>query len=467
MISNRLISHRFRFMIGLAFSLGTSMAVFAAQNLPAKKIYIGYSGISTGQSPAWIAYEKGFFRKHGLDVQLIFIEGGTKTVQTLISGDVTAAQVAGSSVIQSNLKKSGVVMVGGFLNTLDYKLIVSRDITRPDQLRGKTLAVSRIGGSSDFATRYALEKYGLSPDKDVNIIQIGSQPARMAALEAGKIHGSMIAVPTTAEAKKLGLNTLADLQMLGLEYQHTGLAVTQKLIKDDPTLVRNLMKAFVDAIHFLKTRRQESMQVLAKYLRTNDQDALDDAYESIALTLIPDKPYPTLKGIQTILRELGTKDPAARAASPERFVDLSFVKELDSSGYIAKALKAPAVAGPIPMVKKEIPPSAPALAKATEPSPEPIRTTENKEDKAKTVKIANSDAATAPSPSPAKKTSAKPAAAQYVVKAGDTLSKLAEHFYKSTQQWEKIYEANRDQLKNPNYIYIGMTLTIPPEGQSS
>ena len=116
--------------------------------------------------------------------------------------------------------------------------MVARDIARPDQLKGKAVAVSRVGSSSDFATRYALEKYGLVPDKDVSILQIGSQPARFAALEAGKIHGIMVSIPVTARAAKAGFNTLADLQMLGLEYQHTALAVTQNLIKTQPDLVR-------------------------------------------------------------------------------------------------------------------------------------------------------------------------------------------------------------------------------------
>jgi NitT/TauT family transport system substrate-binding protein len=175
-----------------------SKSAESTANQPLRKVMVGYSAISPSQAPAWIAQDQGFFRKYGLDSQLLFVEGGSRTVQTLISGDVLAAQVAGSSVLQSNLQGSGVVMVAGFLNTMDYKLIVSRDITRPDQLKGKIMAVSRIGSSSDFATRYALEKYGLAPDKDVAIVQIGSQPARFSALESGKIHGVMIAIPLTA-----------------------------------------------------------------------------------------------------------------------------------------------------------------------------------------------------------------------------------------------------------------------------
>jgi NitT/TauT family transport system substrate-binding protein len=442
--------------------LSASFAADAGVPQSLKKVVIGYSGISPSQAPAWMAYESGIFRKYGLDAQLIFIESGSRTVQTLISGDVVAAQVAGTSVLQSNIQGSGVVLIAGFLNTMDYKLIVARDITRPDQLKGKTVAVSRIGSSSDFATRYALEKYGLTPDKDVAILQIGSQPARFSALETGKIHGVMIAIPLTAKATKMGLNTLADLQMLGLEYQHTGLAVSQNLIKTQPELVRNVLKAFVEGIQFMKTHRKEALAIMAKYLKTDDPDALQEAYESIGQALIPEKPYPTLKGIQIMLREMGAKEASARAARPEQFVDMSFMKELDSSGFIDRLYKSSAVAKTAPRVESASLPIASAKEKvpAVEAKIRPAGTDEKLKPVAKQIPAATEkqlpgQVAKAPVPS----------AQVYVVKSGDTLSKLAERFYNSVSKWEKIYEANREILKNPNYIFIGMKLTIPADDQ--
>jgi ABC-type nitrate/sulfonate/bicarbonate transport system substrate-binding protein/LysM repeat protein len=433
---------------------------------PLKKVVIGYSSISAASSSAWFAYEGGFFRKNGLDAQLIFVESGSRMVQTLISGDVVAAQAAGAPVIQSNLQGSGVVIIAGLLNTMDYKFVVSRDITRPDQLKGKTVAVSRVGSSSDFATRYALEKYGLVPDKDVAILQIGSQPARFSALETGKIHGVMIAIPLTAKAAKMGLNTLADLQMLGLEYQHTSLAVSQNLIKTQPDLVRNVLKSFVEGIHYAKTHRKEAIAILAKYLKTDDSDALQEAYEAELQGLIPEKPYPTMKGIQTILREMGVKDPNARSAHPEQFVDLSFMKELDSSGFIDRLYKSRAVATATPRVEPAPAPVVGATEKAAplvEGKIKPLAAEEKAKPVAKQIP-ASTEKAVATSGS-AKTT--KPTAQEYTVKLGDTLSKLAERFYNSSYKWERIYEANKDILKNPNYIYIGQKLMIPSDDQAS
>jgi NitT/TauT family transport system substrate-binding protein len=459
-----ILSFFFSFVLLVAASRN-SVAAENPASQPLKRIAIAYSGISTSQAPAWVAYEQGLFKKYGLDVQLIFIEAGSRTVQTLISGDVAAAQVAGTSVIQSSLQGSGVVMIGGFLNTMDYKLIVARDITRPDQLKGKTVAVSRVGSSSDFATRYALEKYGLIPDKDVSILQIGSQPARFSAMETGKIHGVMIAVPLTAKAKKMGFNTLADLQMLGLEYQHTGLAVTRNLIKTQPDLVRNILRGFVEAIHYMKTHRKESLIILAKYLKTDDADALEEAYESIVQALIPEKPYPTLKGIDIILRELGAKDANARSAKPEQFVDLTFIKELDSSGYIDRLYKSSAVAKAAPSRAEPLP--APEIAKEKAAPTETKVKAVTAEERAKPVAKQIPASTEKPAATPVTAKTTRSAAQEYTVKAGDTLSKLAERFYNSMSKWERIYEANKDTLKNPNYIYIGQKLMIPSDDQAS
>ena len=466
-ISRKLISIIFLLWAFAVTAPGPAIAAEGGTPQSLKKITIGYSSISPASSPAWFAYEGGFFRKYGLDAQLIFIESGSRMVQTLISGDVVAAQVGGAPVVQSNLQGSGVVIIAGLLNTMDYKFVVSRDITRPDQLKGKTVAVSRVGSSSDFATRYTLEKYGLVPDKDVAILQIGSQPARFSALESGRIHGVMIAIPLTARAAKLGLNILADLQMLGLEYQHTSLAVSQNMIKTQPDLVRNVLKSFVEGIHYAKTHRKEALAILAKYLKTDDADALQEAYESELQALIPEKPYPTLKGIQTILREMGAKDANARSARPEQFVDNSFMKELDSSGFIDRLYKTTAVAKVAPRTE---PAPAPVVAKEKIPVVEAKTKAVATDEKAKPVAKQVSASVEKPQPTEALAKMAKVpalAAQQYTVKSGDTLSRLAERFYNAPGKWEKIYDANKDILKNPNYIYIGMKLTIPADDQAS
>jgi NitT/TauT family transport system substrate-binding protein len=460
-----------RFLSGsYAFYFAISFFALAAtaEKAPAqarKNVTIVYAGLSGNQAPGWVAYEAGFFRKYGLDVQLVHVVGGPRAVQVLTSGSAVAAQVSGLPIIQSNLQGADVVFIAGILNTLNYQFIVDKNIQKPDDLKGKAVAVSRAGSSSDFATRFALDKYGLIPGKDVSFLEIGSQPDRFAALESGKIQGVMVEVPLTLKAKKLGFRVLADLQMLGLEYQATGIATTRAMIKSNPDLIRSIMKAYVEAIHYYKTHPKESIAILQKYLKTDDMEALKETYEAIGLTLIPEKPYPTLRGVQMMLSEIGAKDPKAQAAKPEQFVDLSFVKELD--GFIDGLYKArPAVASaegakPAPAPATATAKDKVAAAKSTTPAPSTTK------EKVATAKPA------APAPEKAKASAeAKTAPAQtskgeeYTVVGGDTLSRLAGKYYGDALKWPKIYEANKQSVKNPNYIYIGQKIMIPGDETS-
>jgi len=438
----------------LATAITLSGAVSLAADRPLQKINVAYSSISGNVSPLWVTQDRGFFRKYGLEVQAILIESGTTTAQALVAGDISFASVAGPAAIQSNLRGADVVIIAGVINTLTFQLYTERGITRPDQFKGKSLGVTRYGSATDFAMRYAIEKYGLDSNKDVAILQLGNQPAQLAALEAGRVQGVMLSAPTSLRAKKLGFPMLADLQMLGLEYQHTSIATTKALLKSKPELARDFMRAYIEGIQYAKTHRKETMDILAKYLRTDDKDILDDTYESIIMTLVPEKPYPTMKGIQIILREFGAKDPVARSARPEQFVDLSVVKELDSSGFIDRVYKPAAVAKAAPAVpatpSRDKPP-----AQIVEAKSKPAATEEKAKPVAKQIPPASEKA-----PVPAAKASGQ----QYTVKPGDTLSKLAEQFYSANGKWEKIYEANREVLKNPNYIYVGMKLVIPADG---
>jgi len=448
-------------VVGMFFAAASSVpGASLAADRPLQRINVAYSSISGYVSPLWVTQDKGFFRKYGLEVQAILIESGTTTAQALVAGDISFASVAGPAAIQSNLRGADVVIIAGVLNTLVFQLYTDKSVTRPDQFKGKSVSVTRFGSATDFAMRYALEKYGLDVNKEVTILQLGNHPAQLAALEAGRVQGAMLSMPTSLRAKKMGFPMLADLQMLGLEYQHTSIATSKALIKSKPDLVRDFMRAYIEGIQYAKTHRKETLEVLAKYLRVDDKDVLDETYETIIGTLVPEKPYPTLKGIQTILRELGVKDPAARSARPEQFVDLSIMKELDSSGFIDRLYKSGAVAKVAP---KAEPVAAPASAKppVIEAKTKPLATEEKSKLAAKQVP-ATSDKAPVSAPMP-KSTGSQ----QYVVKAGDTLGRLSEQFYSSPNKWEKIFEANKDVLKNPNYIYIGMKLIIPSDDKAS
>lgn len=305
------------------------------------KLNVGYSAISGDQLPAWVAKEAGIFQKNGLDVSLIFFTGGTTAVLALVSGDVPISQAAGSGIINSALGGSDAVMVAGGVTSLNYWLMSRPDVKTPEQLKGGTVAISRFGSATDFIANFALPRIGLTPGKDVTIVQIGSAPARMEAALTGRVHATVINPPASFIALKRGMNILADVAKLGLVVQHTGAATTRKFIKEHPDVVRRYVKSQVEAVQRIYTDKETALKTLNKYFGGNvERDILEQTWEALLTeALLPKKQYPTIEGIKTVLAPLLDKDPKARAAKPEQFADMSFIRELDQSGYIDSLYK--------------------------------------------------------------------------------------------------------------------------------
>jgi NitT/TauT family transport system substrate-binding protein len=296
---------------------------------------VGYSAISEEQLPAWIAKETGIFEKNGLAVQLIYFTGGTTTVQALVSGEVPISQVAGPAVVNSALAGSDIVIVAGGATSLDYWLMSRPEIKRPEQLKGGSVAISAFGTASDFVARYALEKIGLTPGKDVAIVQVGGVPDRLGALLTGKIEAAVLVPPSMFIGQKKGLSILADVSKLGLPFQYTGVATSRRFIREHPDTVRRYARSQLEAVHRIYTDKETSLKVLTKYFRGNvERDILEKSWGLLVDgNLLPKKQYPTLEGLKSILAPLAEKNPKAKAAKPEDFADLSFIEELDRSGY--------------------------------------------------------------------------------------------------------------------------------------
>jgi len=299
------------------------------------KLNVGYSAISEEQLPAWIAKETGIFEKNGLDVQLIYFTGGTTTVQALVSGEVPISQVAGPAVVNSALAGSDIILIAGGATSLDYWLMSRPEIKRPEQLKGGSVAISAFGTASDFVARYALEKIGLTPGKDVAIVQVGGVPDRLGALLAGKVEAAVLVPPSMFIGQKKGLSILADVSKLGLPFQYTGVATTRRFIREHPDTIRRYARSQLEAVHRIYTDKETSLKVLTKYFRGNvERDILEKSWELLVDgNLLPKKQYPTLEGLKFILAPLAEKNPKAKAAKPEDFAYLSFIEELDRSGY--------------------------------------------------------------------------------------------------------------------------------------
>jgi NitT/TauT family transport system substrate-binding protein len=314
--------------------------VFAAVSSPVSaqlpRVHVGYSAISGDQLPLWIGKETGIFEKNGLDVQTIFFTGGSTAILALVSGDVPITQVSGPGLVSSGLAGSEAVFVAGGMTSLNYVLMGKPGVSSAEQLKGGTVAISRFGSATDTIARFALKKIGLTPGKDVTIVQVGSGPDRFAAALTGRVTAAVINPPSSFQAEKRGMVVIADVAKLGLAFQHTAPATTKKYIKEHQDIVRRYVKGHVEAVHRMWTDKETTIKVLGKYMGGGvDREFLEKTRENVLTeALYPKKQMPTMEGLKFVIDDLSERDPRAKTAKPEQFVDLTFIKELDQSGFI-------------------------------------------------------------------------------------------------------------------------------------
>src|ERR671913_214621 len=220
------------------------------------RLNVGYVGVTSDNAAAFIARETGIYARNGLDVQLIYFNSGTTAVTALITGDTPISQTAGPGVINATMNGADAVMIAGGNVTLDYWMLSRPEIKTPEQLKGGAVAISRFGSASDFIVRYALQRLGLPPVKEVAILQVGPLPDRLAAMETKRVQATVLAPPAMYMAQKRGYNIIADIAGLGLAYQATGVGTTRKFIREQPDIVRRYVKAQVEAVHRFKTDRE-------------------------------------------------------------------------------------------------------------------------------------------------------------------------------------------------------------------
>jgi NitT/TauT family transport system substrate-binding protein len=311
--------------------LGCSAEAFS------QPIKLGYAALSAGHVAAWMAKEGGYLSKYGIEAELIYVPQITAT-QALIAGEIQLAQVTGVSTAGAILAGADVRIIASSLNRLVGFIYARPEIKSPEQLKGKKLGVSRFGALSEVGASVFLERFGLKRGTDVALIQLGGLPEIVTALERGAVQAGYASPPNSSRAKRLGMKELFDIDALGLEVQQTCITVTSKYLRERRPVVKSFVQAYGEGLHRFFTDRDFSIQVMKKYLRVNEKELLEDAYD-FYVPRLQKIPYPTFKGIQFILDEIAERQPQARKATPESFVDLSLLQEIDQSGFFKQLWK--------------------------------------------------------------------------------------------------------------------------------
>jgi NitT/TauT family transport system substrate-binding protein len=290
------------------------------------KVISAYSNISADDWIPWYAFEKGIFKDNGLEVDLQSINGGTQTSAALISGGIQIGQFGGSEALSANAGGADVVIVANLAPVYPYKLYVQKGITSIQGLRGKKVGVSNAGGSSDIATRAALKAAGLDPDKDVNIIPVGSHANRTAALLAGTIDAGVDDPPEDLELVKAGLTPLIDLAGQKLPAANTGVIMQRTYLNANKATVQAYVDSLVIARLKMKSDKAGAVAVLGKYFKLDNQEALNSAYDFFMNEVTVPYLFPEVIQFKDAVEILGKTNDKIKNVDIAKMLDRSFMQ---------------------------------------------------------------------------------------------------------------------------------------------
>jgi NitT/TauT family transport system substrate-binding protein len=297
-----------------------------------EKIRLAYSGTGSGEEIQLVAQQGGFFKKYDLEVEMIRIAGGSTIIQAMIAGELSFGRGSAAEVVNANVAGFPIKILSALINKFVYSFVTPMQINKPEDLKGKSVAISQFGDGSDFITRMALKSWGLEPMKDVTILQVGNSTERLAAMSTGKVHGAILSLALAPRVKKLGLKVLADLSQIDAEYPQGVLYAPLSLIEKRPDLILNFLKAYIEAIRYFKTNKQAAFNIIAKSSGITDKQEIAEYYETLTKNFLQDNPIPTVAGIKTVLDQLSARDPRVRDIKPEALIETRFLRELKYKG---------------------------------------------------------------------------------------------------------------------------------------
>ena len=295
------------------------------------RVMSGYAAISGPHAVLWVARDAGLFEKNGLRTDVAYIRSGSTMAQTLVSGEIQMAQMGGPAALAAGVAGMDVSFVAVALNTTP--IVIMGTASRMEDLKGKAIGITRFGSNTDISARYAIRKAGLQPEKDVALVQLEDYPGIMGGIASGRIAAGALADPFTEHAKKLGYKEIADIAAMGLEFPFVGIVTKKTFVRDNPDTVQRFVRAYTEAIAIYKNNRELAMKVTSKYTGIKDPAILSSTVDFYAPKLAR-VPYPTIGGMRFVLEQIAVRDPKAKNANPESFMDVRFVKQLEESGFI-------------------------------------------------------------------------------------------------------------------------------------
>ncbi len=301
-----------------------------------ESIVIAYPTTSSQFTPLWFTRDVGLYEKYGLDGKLVFIQGGSVLLQAMLAGQAQAAQNGVAETVTAILRGGDVRMLGVTAKIFPYSLIAAKNIKGAKDLVGGRIAINRVGDVSAYGSQLALRKLGLNPDKDVTMLQVGGSPQRLAALQSGSVQAAAMDFMSGLRLAKLGFPVLVQ---LNLNYPYLGPVVSGKVLRETPALAEAFIKSYVEGIARFKRNREEGIKALGHYMKSNETEILNKAYEFIANEFYAENLEPDARSFQDLMDEIGEREPLAKKATIPQVFDLTIAHKLDKEGFFKNVFK--------------------------------------------------------------------------------------------------------------------------------
>ena len=318
-------SYLIAFIVSAFFIPGTGAA---------QRVIVGYSAVSALNAPPWVMKEAGFFKREGLDADLIYIASSSTMAQAMLAGEVAISTANSQVVADTGLQGGDLVAMGAIINVAAFYVMAPPEIKGIEDLRGKPVGVTRFGASTDFGMRMLLKKYGLEPVRDVPILQIGGMPELAAALSKRSIYAAPMSFPMGYLAQQAGIKILYNLAKEDIPFMHVGITTTRSFLKEHRAQAKAYLRAYGRAVHFMHTQKEAFKKILARYTKIKDPGMLEGSAQ-YGYDFVEKVPLVKREAFQVTLEQIAQKNPKAKQARPEHFYDNSLVQELIDEGFFA------------------------------------------------------------------------------------------------------------------------------------
>jgi NitT/TauT family transport system substrate-binding protein len=298
---------------------------------------IGISAPVVTIFPVWMAQAAGLDAKEGLKVESISMEGGSRGVQVLLSGEIQAMHVGLAPVVQANKQGADLRLVTSTANTIPITLFTSPAIKTAAELKGKTIGISTFGSETDVAVSIALQRLGLKRD-DVTVSQIGGSSQRFGALIAGRINAAPLLEPTITAAKEKGFTPLLDLAAANTPWIFDGVVVTGNYLKEHRDTLIHFVRAYIAGAYLALSDVDKAKALIGQKYKTNDPTVIDATYNDFK-RMMPLDAAPSVAGAQNVIAQLQVIGLDVGSKNVNDYLDSSIIEGLKKDGYFEQTAK--------------------------------------------------------------------------------------------------------------------------------